>query len=148
MSEEFVAPVRGEHVEARNEHVDYSDASETAAEYERPDWDESNPIPVYIVSEATVPELTRWTSGRAPIADQAASILSGRRNRIRAVVRNLGVDSVYLGTDQQMNTALSFELPIGAEIEFTHSSPVWAKCAATETATVSFMEEFTVALNQ
>lgn len=147
---EYEAPARGDAVpQQAGEDIDYVGEAATVDDYPKPDWSEENPIPVYDVSRQDTPELIEWTASRGPVSSAAAVQLFGaRRNRNRAVLYNAGPNSVYLGQNDQLNRELSYELAMGAALELTHNSAVYARCVDAETAVVSWLQEYTVSLDK
>ena len=152
MSEEFVAPVRGDVVsdETSQDRPDYAtDMDTVVTAYDNPEeWGDQNPIPVYVTNPAATPELQDWTSQRVFVTEaQATQLVGARRNRTRAFVKNEGPDDIYLGreaTTTSPNHSYLLSAMNDRVVELFHNSAIWAICAAGDTANVSVLEEYTV----
>lgn len=145
--EEYVGPDRGETVETTNQDYDYPTTSDKPGDLYKPEWGDDNPIPVYVVERPRQPQITEWSSERFIVADSAVQIAGSRRNRVRMVVKNEGTDSVYIDPTQGVNAAFSFRLAQNEEVELTNNGQVWARCEATDTATISVVQEYDVPLD-
>jgi hypothetical protein len=146
---EFEAPKRGEQINhGENQASDYTAETDTQAEpLMEPDWSEDNPIPVYIVHTPEVPQITDWSSERFVITETAVNVAGSRRNRKRAVVKNEGPDPVYIDPGQGVGSAFSYGLKLDEEIELKNNGAIWARCDATDTATLSIVQEYDVPLD-
>lgn len=130
-----------------NQDYDYPTDADRQPDFPEPDWSEDKPIPVYVVERPETPQVLEWSSNQIGVTDRAVEIAGARRNRTRMIVKNDGADTVYIGRDMALNTALNFTVKSGEQIEMLHNGAVWAKCASTETATVNVIQEYTVELD-
>lgn len=146
---EYEAPNRGEQItHGTNQDFDHpTDADTQSEQLAEPDWSEDNPIPVYIVRTPEVPQVTDWSSERFVVSDSAVNVAGSRRNRTRAIVKNEGTDPVFIDPQQGVNSAFSFRLAANEEIELKNNGPIWARCDATKTCTLSIVQEYNVPLD-
>lgn len=152
-SPEYDAPERGEQVESFSDDVDYAtekDSPEPTKTFAEPDWDPTQPIPVYIAGRADTPEIVKWSSNRAQITDRVAQLSGSRRNRTRLVFQNEGSGAIFISPDPTFANDMSYRLNVASNytIEMLHSGPVYAKTAVGDSATISWFEEYTVSLDE
>lgn len=106
------------------------------------DYDEPEPLPVYMVQAPPPLEQDYNWAGATHTVDSQPTQLAGRdRRRKRMVVRNLDdTENVLLGPGPLMQGFLSFQVPPGASVEFTHNDAIWAMASAE--IEVSTMNEY------
>lgn len=144
--QEFVAPQRVDQPPTTNQDIDFPTEADKEPQPLEPDWSEDRPIPVYVVDREETPQISEWSSVRFGVTDQPVELAGSRRNRNRLLIRNEGVNEVYLGNDMTVNS-MNYGLPANAEVEMLHNGSVWARCASGESATVNIIQEYTVELD-
>jgi hypothetical protein len=145
---EYDAPERVDQPKTSNQDYDYPTDADKGFEPLKPDWDESNPIPVYIVERPEIPQKLDHATDRILVTALKSEQLAGsRENRTRLVLRNEGPDPVYIGPTSDVMPAFASRLAINEREEFFSNASMWARCDPTKTATVSIVQEFTVELD-
>jgi len=105
------------------------------------------PIPVVVVAAPPIPtRVIGWRPFRVTVDDSRSVMLSGAsKNRTRLFLRNTNAaagNSVFLMADGTHEPGFGYELQAGDTLELFHNDDVWARCAATQTATVSVSGEY------
>lgn len=113
----------------------------------------ADPIPVRIIESPMVPQqekkafqATQYNMSSADSAPFPREIIGARDTRRRLRIRNLGPDTVFLGSDRSVNSATGFPLPTGQEQELETTEQVYANLAtdAAHTAQLGIVDEFTI----
>jgi hypothetical protein len=85
----------------------------------------------------------RWHTNRFTVDGVDTVEIAGYQpGRRRALVRNSGPNTVYIGRQYNVDATFGYPVPSGAESELTHEQAMWAACAAGESADVAVLLEY------
>lgn len=144
---DYVAPPLGEHVPDTVQHHDYPTQEDAAPiQLPEPDWSETNPVPVVIVSDAETPQFRDYSSDRFTVqANDAAEIAGAKRTRTRLLITNNDeTNSVFIDKHPLMSVSMVYEIRADQTLEMFHNQSVWARCSSGQTADISVIQEYDV----
>lgn len=81
---------------------------------------------------------TMTTPAAASATSTAAMIVTGASATRRVTLQNQGPDAVWVG-DENVAVNRGYKIPKDGGIQIDNSDDIWARCATSETATVSIM---------
>jgi hypothetical protein len=125
---------------------DYPSGEDTGHAIVSPDADVDDAVLVRVVETPALPEsFVDWQAFPAFIADNAVQVAGANRNRTRMFIRNGNAaagESVLLMPEGTTPREFGYVLEAQDAVEFFHNGPVWAQCAAGESAPLSVFVEY------